>query len=104
MDSRYLIAAALAASFAVAIPAGAADKSSKSPASSGATSEEQQEFNKLDKNHDGSISRAEAKGSEHEKDFSKFDKNKDGKLSKQEFSAAEKSEEAASGGSHSDKK
>jgi Ca2+-binding EF-hand superfamily protein len=70
----------------------------------GATSEEQQEFNKLDKNHDGSISRAEAKGSEHEKDFSKFDKNKDGKLSKQEFSAAEKSEEAASGGSHSDKK
>lgn len=96
MDYRYILSAALAAAFSVAIPAHAADEQA------GQNSAER-EFTKLDKNKDGSISRAEAKGSEHEKDFSKFDKNKDGKLSNEEFSAAERSEEAASGGTHKDK-
>ena len=100
MDYRTLIGAALAAAFAVAIPALAADESKAARGKS----EADQEFSKLDKNKDGSISRAEAKGSEHEKDFSKYDKNKDGKLSKPEFSAAERSEEAASGGTHKEKK
>jgi hypothetical protein len=100
MDYRTLIGAALAAAFSVAIPAQAADEGK---AASG-KSEADQDFSKLDKTKDGSISRAEAKDSEHEKDFSKYDKNKDGKLSKPEFSAAERSEEAASGGTHKEKK
>jgi len=101
MTSRTIITAAVAAAFAFALPAYAAgDKGSAGSSSAGATKDDtNQEFRKLDKNKDGSISRDEAKGSEHEKDFSKYDKNNDGKLSKGEFGAAEKGETSSSGNS-----
>ncbi len=101
MDYRFIIGGALAAAFSLTTLVHAADE--KSGASSGASSEASKEFTQLDKNKDGSISRAEAKGSDHEKDFTEHDKNKDGKLSKSEFSAAEKAETSASGGTHKNK-
>src|SRR3954466_14087663 len=101
MTSRTIITAAVAAAFAFALPAYAAgDKGSAGSSSAGATKDDtNQEFRKLDKNKDGSISKDEAKGSEHEKDFSKYDKNNDGKLSKEEFSAAERAEKSSTGSS-----
>ena len=41
----------------------------------------------MDKDKDGSISREEAKGTPLEKDFDKLDKNSDGKLSRDEQAA-----------------
>ena len=89
MNLKILLGAAAALALTAAIPAQAAEKEHSAD----------REFQRLDKNHDGSISRDEAKGTDHEKNFSKYDKNGDGKLSKDEFSAAEKDEHSSSGAS-----
>jgi len=97
---KYMIGVAAIAALSATSFVRAADNDSST--ASGASSDANSEFSKLDKNKDGYISRAEAKGSDHEKHFSKYDKNRDGKLSKREFSAGEKAEDAASGGTHKD--
>ena len=105
--------AAVAAAFAWPLAAGAAgDKPSASSAGSdkasagastsagaskdakasgGATKDDggaEAMFKALDKDKDGSVSKAEAKGTPHDKDFAKLDKNNDGKLSREEHAAA----------------
>jgi Ca2+-binding EF-hand superfamily protein len=57
-------------------------------------------FKALDKDKDGSVSKAEAKGTPHDKDFAKLDKNNDGKLSREEHAAAPEhaGSKAATGG------
>jgi Ca2+-binding EF-hand superfamily protein len=79
MNHKLLIAAAVAAAFAMPV---FAQTSSKSDGGAEAM------FQSMDKNKDGSISKDEAKGTPHEKDFSKLDKNRDGKLSRPEHAAA----------------
>src|ERR1051325_8622983 len=101
MYLKTLLAAAVAAAFAfpaLANDTAKHDKSAASGASSPQSKSESDEFSKLDKNHDGFVSKAEAKGSEHEKDFDKLDKNHDGKLSRDEHNAGEKSAKSESGG------
>ena len=86
MNARTLIAAAIAAAFAFPLYA-ADDKAS----SSGATSSDggaEAMFKAMDKDKDGSISKAEAKGTPHDKDFSTLDTDSDGKLSREEHAAA----------------
>jgi EF hand domain-containing protein len=94
---KTLIAAAVAAAFAVPLAATAADDK----ASSGATKSDggaEAMFKALDKNNDGFISKEEAKGTPHDKDFSTLDKNGDGKLSREEHAAApEHASKAAAG-------
>ena len=54
-----------------------------------ATRSEDSTFAKLDKNHDGYISKAEAMGdAKLHKDFASFDLNNDGKLNRAEYLAA----------------
>ena len=102
MRTRTLIALAVIAGFAATAQAGG-DKTSgasdKTTASSGASSANPT-FQSLDKNHDGSLSQAELKGSPQEKNWKALDKDHDGKLSQAEFSAATNgaSGSAATGG------
>jgi hypothetical protein len=100
MTLKTLIAAAVAAAFALPFSASAGgDK-----AASGATKSDggaEAMFKALDKNNDGFMSKEEAKGTPHDKDFSKLDKNNDGKLSRQEHAAAPEHSGAASGSSTS---
>jgi hypothetical protein len=115
MSRKVLIAAAVAALMAAPLAQAAgdkakeasADKSKAASASQGATKNDggaAAMFKNMDKNKDGSISRAEAKGTPHEKDFAKLDKNSDGKLSAQEHAAApEHAGKAAAGGTSMDK-
>jgi Ca2+-binding EF-hand superfamily protein len=56
----------------------------------------------MDKDKDGSVSREEAKGTRIEKDFDKLDKNSDGKLSRDEMTPG--SGAGATGGSTAPKK
>src|SRR5918995_1733473 len=87
MFLKSLMAAAIAAAFAIPSYAGGDSGS----ASTGATKSDggaEAMFKDLDKNKDGFISKEEAKGSPHETDFTKLDKNSDGKLSKDEHAAA----------------
>lgn len=97
MNVKTLIAAALAAAFAVPLSTLAEDKK-VSGAAAGASSDggAAAMFKSMDKDKDGSISKAEAKGTPHDKDFSTLDKNSDGKLSAKEHAAAP---EHAAGGS-----
>jgi Ca2+-binding EF-hand superfamily protein len=54
-----------------------------------ATRSEDSTFAKLDKNHDGYISKVEAMGdAKLKKDFASFDLNNDGKLNRAEYLAA----------------
>jgi len=108
---KTLIAAAVAAAFALPFSASAAgDKAASSgdkAASSGATKSDggaEAMFKALDKNKDGNITKEEAKGTPHDKDFSKLDKNNDGKLSRQEHAAAPEHSGAASGSTEQSKK
>ena len=111
MMFKTLIAAAVAAAFALPFSASAAgDKADKADkaASSGATKSDggaEAMFKALDKNKDGFMSKEEVKGTPHDKDFSSLDKNKDGKLSRQEHAAApEHAGKAGTGASASDSK
>jgi hypothetical protein len=128
MTFKTLIAAAVAAAFALPFSASAAgDKADKAAgtstsgsasaggtsssgdkASSGATKSDggaEAMFKALDKDKDGSISKEEAKGTPHDKDFSKLDKDNDGKLSREEHAAApEHSGKAGSGASAGESK
>jgi hypothetical protein len=110
MTFKTLIAAAVAAAFALPFSASAAgDKADKAASSSnksaatGATKSDggaEAMFKALDKNNDGFMSKEEVKGTPHDKDFSKLDKNNDGKLSRQEHAAApEHSGKAGTGAS-----
>ncbi len=54
----------LVAALSIATPIRAADTDRS--AATGASGDADREFSKLDKNNDGAISRAEAKGSDHE--------------------------------------
>ena len=122
MTFKTLIAAAVAAAFALPFTASAAgDKADKAAssgdkaasssdkaASSGATKSDggaEAMFKSLDKNKDGFMSKEEVKGTPHDKDFSKLDKNNDGKLSREEHAAApEHSGKAGSGASAAESK
>jgi hypothetical protein len=115
MTFKTLIAAAVAAAFALPFSASAAgDKADKAAssgdkaASSGATKSDggaEAMFKALDKNNDGFMSKEEVKGTPHDKDFSSLDKNGDGKLSREEHAAApEHSGKAGSGASAAESK
>jgi Ca2+-binding EF-hand superfamily protein len=115
MTFKTLIAAAVAAAFALPFSASAAgDKADKAASSSdksaasGATKSDggaEAMFKSLDKNKDGFMSKEEVKGTPHDKDFSSLDKNKDGKLSRQEHAAApEHAGKAGTGASASESK
>lgn len=89
MDKR-IIALLAASVFATgAIAAGQTD-----------TGSYDKQFNKLDKNHDGVISKEEA-GKNLSKDWSKADANSDGNIDKSEFSAFESAKSSKSGKSDS---
>ena len=88
---KTILAAAIAAAFALTAQAEGNKAQDKSASGSTAQSNDggaAAMFKSLDKNNDGSISKDEAKGTPHEKDFAKHDKNSDGKLSSQEHAAA----------------
>lgn len=124
MKLRTLIAAAVAAAFALPLSAqttgdkaasgSSADATAKpsttqsqsiggssaasGSASAGASSKAADAmFKDLDKNTDGFVSREEAKGSPHEMAFDKFDKNADGKLSESELAAMPMAEKSMGG-------
>src|SRR5262245_31608514 len=82
MNHKLLIAAAVAAAFAIPTFAQTGGKAAANDGGAEAM------FKALDKNKDGFISRDEAKGTPHDKDFTMLDKNKDGKLSRDEHAAA----------------
>lgn len=92
MNRKTLIAASVAAAFAwpfSAVAGGDNKASSGGSAASGASaSGAEKMFQALDKDRDGSITKAEAKGTPHDKDFATLDKNSDGKLSRAEHAAA----------------
>ena len=90
MNMKTLIAASVAAAFALPVWAGGDNKASSggSAASGASASGAEKMFQALDKDKDGSITKAEAKGTPHDKDFAKLDKNSDGKLSRAEHAAA----------------
>lgn len=83
MRMKILIAASVAAAFAMPFSAGAAgDKTSSG------SSDAEKMFQTLDKNKDGFVTKEEAKGTRYDKDFATLDKNRDGKLSRDEHAAA----------------
>src|SRR5690348_8917100 len=91
MDLRYIIGAAAAAVF-VAMPVFAADNSSSSDSRSRAD----RAFERLDKNHDGSIDQSEAQQRPWlQQSFSQYDGNHDGKLGKDEFAQAASAQRSA---------
>ncbi|MGH8670234.1 MAG: hypothetical protein ACREUH_13450 [Burkholderiales bacterium] len=87
MKMTTIVAAAITAAFALPMAQAAGDKAS----GAGATRDDggaEAMFKNMDKDKDGSITKAEAKGTPHAKDFSKLDKDSDGKLSRPEHAAA----------------
>lgn len=106
MKLKAVMALAVAAAFAIPTAYAGGDKakeaSAKPNASQGATGNAgaQSMFKSMDKNSDGFVTKAEAKGTPHDKDFAKLDKNSDGKLSPQEHAAAPEhaGDKAAAGG------
>ena len=100
MRNKTLIAAAIAALFAVPMTANAAEKSSGPSATSGGTSSAGKSaagnggsasmMKQLDTDKDGSVSRDEAKkDSNVSKRFKELDKDNNGKLSATELNAAQ---------------
>ncbi len=96
MNAKTLIAVAIAAAFAVPLSTLAEDKKVSGAAGASSDGGAAAMFKAMDKDKDGSISKAEAKGTPHDKDFSTLDKDGDGKLSAEEHAAAP---EHAAGGS-----
>jgi hypothetical protein len=94
---------AVAAAFAVPLST-QAQSDKPSSGTSGATTPGSGMSSTPDKDRDGSISREEAKGTLYEKDFDKLDKNSDGKLSRDEITPARGSGAGATGGSTAPKK
>ena len=92
MNMKTLIAASVAAAFAwpVSALAGGDNKAwTGAPAASGASAAGGEKmFQALDKDKDGSITKAEAAGTPHHEDFARLDKDGDGKLSREEHAAA----------------
>jgi hypothetical protein len=83
-----LIALAVAGAFAVPIAASAADDSPANPQAGRA-------FDRLDTNHDGYVSRDEARNaSELNSRFSELDRDNNGMLSRQEYNAMEADQRA----------
>lgn len=75
----------------------AADMQTNKKAASNMSRSDESGFAKLDKNKDGYISKAEAKGERTlSKDFAKWDMNHDGKLNRAEYLAAMAKEDAVS--------
>jgi hypothetical protein len=111
MKLKAVMALAVAAAFAIPTAYAAGDKakeaSDKPSASQGATGNAgaQAMFKSMDKNNDGFVTKAEAKGTPHDKDFAKLDKNSDGKLSREEHAAAPEhaGDKAAAGGTKESK-
>ena len=97
MKRRNLIAIAVTSAFALPLTVHAGGDKAGQGATGGSGAEKM--FQALDKNKDGFVTRAEAKGTPHDKDFTSLDKNNDGKLSRQEHAAAPEhaGEKAASG-------
>ena len=95
-QSAILAAAALALA---AGPAWSADKTSKKSEAANMSRSDDSGFAKLDKNKDGYISKAEAKG-EHtlSGNFAKWDMNNDGKINRAEYLAAMAKEDVSKAG------
>ena len=102
MRLKTLVAVAVAAAFAVPLST-QAQSDKPSSGTSGATTPGSGMSSTPDEDRDGSISREEAKGTPYEKDFDKLDKNKDGKLSRDEVTPPA-SGAGATGGSTEPKK
>jgi hypothetical protein len=95
MQAKPLFAALVAAAFAFPLAANAAGTDKPKSASAGPASANggndggaEAMFKSLDKDSDGSITKAEALGTPHHAEFDKLDKNGDGKLSREEHAAA----------------
>ena len=89
MQRKSLFAAVLAAAFAFPLAANAGTDKMKSASANGANDGGAEAmFKSLDKNGDGFISKAEAKGTPHDAQFATLDSNGDGKLSRAEHAAA----------------
>ena len=87
MSTRTISALILGAAFTLPLTAGAAGSD---PARSSSTAQESRtssmNFERLDKNSDGYVSRDEARGNKNlESSFKGLDKNNDGKLSRSEL-------------------
>ena len=95
--STLLTSAALASLLALTVSAAnAAGEAMPSPSSGGnqLTPAQQQEFEKLDTNHDGKISQEEAQANpELAKQFASLDKNNNGELDQAEFAQFEAQQE-----------
>ena len=96
MRKTTVLAAALAAAFALPL-AQADDKKASGAGASSADGGAEAMFKAMDKDTDGFIAKAEAQGTPHDKDFSTLDKDGDGKLSREEHAAAPEHASKASG-------
>jgi len=77
----------------------------ESRGASGASNRGERGFDRLDKNHDGSIDQTEAQAwPKLQQNFSQYDTNHDGKLGKDEFAAAVSAQRAASGDTDHDRR
>ena len=97
---KTLIAVAVAGACALPLAAASAagDKLLVAQAGGGAGATANNRFNALDKNHDGFISRDEAKDADElNTRFSELDKNNDGKLSREEYNALDSGAKSARG-------
>lgn len=110
MTHRILMALAVAGAFAVPAAASAAGDSVRTaPASAGASKDVHPRgtsldphgrFDELDVNHDGYVSRDEARNAEElNTRFSELDRDNDGKLTQQEYNAFEADRRAQGHGS-----
>ena len=98
LKSKSLIAVALAAAFALPLAANAAGTERPSGGMSSGSGGSTPSMKQLDTNHDGSISKEEAKKSSTvSKRFNQLDKDNDGKLSATELNAAEATGAGGSG-------
>jgi hypothetical protein len=85
MKLRKVIALAVAGAFAAALAGQASAEADKTKSGAGATAAGG--FSALDQNHDGYVSRDEARDATWSNRFSELDKDNDGRLSQSEFNA-----------------
>src|SRR5690242_9705340 len=93
MQRNHILAALVAAVFAIPLASANTGKTGDKSASAASTQSSagmandggaEAMFKALDKNNDGFLSKDEVKGSAHEAEFDKLDTNHDGKLSRAE--------------------